>query len=254
MTTPMTTPNIPDEVVDTALCCTPVHDGDEIAMPIDFMRLGSGDDADMILARSIMRTALTAALSARTAPTDGERQRPTDDDLWDQTLRERDEAEEALGEMFQAVTGRPAEWSSAWHYKDAIEEVEDHIAATSAPVVDLQQFVPAVEALASAALTRWHNAVHSRMQDEDIPRLRAEVDAAYDLFNVIDTARPAKAEGEARALLESLLPFAEHHESCGDADSYNNSTFQSCGCGLDSLKEAVSEFIDTARTVSRGDA
>ena len=38
-------------------------------------------------------------------------------------------AEDALGRMFQAVTGRPAEWSSAWGYADAIEEVEEHVAA-----------------------------------------------------------------------------------------------------------------------------
>jgi rubrerythrin len=67
--------------------------------------------------------AITAALSSR----------PSDDDLWDQTIRERDDAEDALGRMFQAVTGRPAEWSSAWHYNDAIEEVEEHTAALSSP-------------------------------------------------------------------------------------------------------------------------
>lgn len=63
MTTPMPTPNIPDEVVDTALCCTPLNkSGDEMAMPIDFMRLGSGSDEDMEAARCVMRAALQAAL------------------------------------------------------------------------------------------------------------------------------------------------------------------------------------------------
>lgn len=46
------------------------------------------------------------------------------------TISERDRAEEALGDMFTAATGRPAEWSSAWGYLDAIEEVEDHVAVT----------------------------------------------------------------------------------------------------------------------------
>ncbi|NLA68013.1 MAG: hypothetical protein GX856_07195 [Gammaproteobacteria bacterium] len=45
------------------------------------------------------------------------------------TIDQRDAAEDALGRMFQAVTGRPAEWSSVWGYVDAIEEVEEHIAA-----------------------------------------------------------------------------------------------------------------------------
>lgn len=44
-------------------------------------------------------------------------------------IDQRDAAEDALGRMFQAVTGRPAEWSSAWGYVDAIEEVEEHVAA-----------------------------------------------------------------------------------------------------------------------------
>lgn len=44
------------------------------------------------------------------------------------TIDQRDAAEDALGRMFQAVTGRTAEWSSAWGYVDAIEEVEEHIA------------------------------------------------------------------------------------------------------------------------------
>ncbi len=59
----MPTPNIPDEVVDTALCCTPLNKfGDEMAMPIDFMRLGSGSDEDMEAARCVMRAALLTAL------------------------------------------------------------------------------------------------------------------------------------------------------------------------------------------------
>src|SRR5690606_37180258 len=57
-------------------------------------------------------TALTRPAATAVVP------RPSDDELWDQTLRERDDAEKSLGDMFQAVTGRSAEWSSAWHYKD----------------------------------------------------------------------------------------------------------------------------------------
>jgi hypothetical protein len=38
-------------------------------------------------------------------------------------------------------------------------------------------------------------------------------------------------------LLSLLLPYAEHHESCGDHDAYNNAEVATCGCGLDALKE-----------------
>lgn len=46
-----------------------------------------------------------------------------------ETIKRRDDAEEALGDMFAAATGRIAEWSSAWGYTDAIDEVEEHVAA-----------------------------------------------------------------------------------------------------------------------------
>lgn len=57
---------VPDWVVDEALFCTPLHDGDELAMPIDLMRLGSPETLDR--ARSAMRAALTAALGAWVVP------------------------------------------------------------------------------------------------------------------------------------------------------------------------------------------
>ncbi len=47
------------------------------------------------------------------------------------TIGQRDAAEDALSRMFQAATGRQAEWSSAWGYVDAIEEVEEHVAAVA---------------------------------------------------------------------------------------------------------------------------
>lgn len=47
--------------VDAALFCTPVtDDGDELAMPIDCMNMGTPEQ--LPLARTIMRAALTAAL------------------------------------------------------------------------------------------------------------------------------------------------------------------------------------------------
>lgn len=45
------------------------------------------------------------------------------------TIDSRDRAEEALSDVFMAVTGREAEWSSAWGFADAIQEVEEHMLA-----------------------------------------------------------------------------------------------------------------------------
>lgn len=62
----MTEIDVPDWVVDEALFCTPVHDGDELAMPIDLMNFGSPEMLDR--ARSAMRAALAAALGAWVVP------------------------------------------------------------------------------------------------------------------------------------------------------------------------------------------
>jgi len=59
------------------------------------------------------------------------------------TIDQRDAAEDALGRMFQAVTGRTAEWSSAWGYVDAIEEVEEHVATLA---TERDQLAAALEA------------------------------------------------------------------------------------------------------------
>lgn len=72
------------------------------------------------------RDALAAALEAAQM---GLRREESDHE---RTIDQRDAAEDALSRMFQAVTGRPAEWSSAWGYVDAIEEVEEHVAALAA--------------------------------------------------------------------------------------------------------------------------
>ena len=106
--------------------------------------------------------------------------RPSDDELWDQTLRERDDAEKALGDMFQAVTGRSAEWSSAWHYKDAIEEVEDHMAmlaaAPAAPkggVVDEAEAAYLQSLGDDPALDGWYPEPLPNRKQADPPRANA---------------------------------------------------------------------------------
>jgi hypothetical protein len=34
-----------------------------------------------------------------------------------------------------------------------------------------------------------------------------------------------------------------HADSCGDRDAYNNASFPSCGCGLDSVTDAAHEAL-----------
>ena len=73
-----------------------------------------------------------AAPSAPVGAEDVQRRLDQEESDHGRTIDQRDAAEDALGRMFQAVTGRPAEWSSAWGYVDAIEEVEEHVAALEA--------------------------------------------------------------------------------------------------------------------------
>lgn len=49
--------------------------------------------------------------------------------------------------------------------------------------------------------------------------------------------------GRLKSLLEDLRPYAQHADSCGDMDAYNNASVESCGCGLDSLLDAVSDAL-----------
>lgn len=44
-----------------------------------------------------------------------------------QLIGERDDAEEALGDMYDAVMGRKPEWSNMFSFSDAIEEVATRI-------------------------------------------------------------------------------------------------------------------------------
>lgn len=44
-------------------------------------------------------------------------------------------------------------------------------------------------------------------------------------------------------LLAAIRPYAQHADSCGDMDAYNNASVESCGCGLDSLLDAASDAL-----------
>ena len=56
--------------------------------------------------------------------------------------------------------------------------------------------------------------------------------------------------GNVHAAVEALLEFADHHESCGDTDAYNNADFETCGCGFDSAREAIWDALDGQRAAA----
>lgn len=87
------------------------------------------------------------------------------------TIGERDRAEEALGDMFTAATGRPAEWSSAWGYPDAIDEVEDHVAVTQRKADAAERRVGELTSLLSDTVGNLHRMGNNEFADCDQERL-----------------------------------------------------------------------------------
>jgi hypothetical protein len=61
-------------------------------------------------------------------------------------------------------------------------------------------------------------------------------------------ASAARVDARVAAILDQCRPYMQHSDECGDQDSYNNvePAFRSCGCGLDSLLEALAQ-PDAAR-------
>lgn len=57
------------------------------------------------------------------------------------TIDDREEAEAALGTAFYMVTGRHPEWSSAFDYADALEELQEHVAYLLAAEEDAQEAI-----------------------------------------------------------------------------------------------------------------
>ena len=78
----------------------------------------------------------------------------------------------------------------------------------------------------------------------------------YKNCNVVPVFRAPPAQGidlgKVHTAVESLLAFADHHESCGDSDSFNNAEFQTCGCGFDSAREQVWDALDGQRDAAPG--
>lgn len=70
--------------------------------------------------------AVLALLHEKTSPSSEEME--AEEAAHMQTIAQRDIAEDALGRMFQVVTGRPAKWSSFWGYESAIQEAKEHVA------------------------------------------------------------------------------------------------------------------------------
>ena len=72
----------------------------------------------------------------------------------------------------------------------------------------------------------------------DIDALRADLADYMRIAN----AEATRAERLAEALL-CVLPFAEHSDSCGDHDAYNNAAVPTCGCGLEAIREHADELL-----------
>ena len=90
--------------------------------------LRSSSDDTIAYWRSMVAERRSAILS-RATPSDDLANRITvlEDDC-DQLMKERDAAEASISDMFEKVTGRPAEWSNLWGYAEAVEEAEEHVA------------------------------------------------------------------------------------------------------------------------------
>lgn len=81
--------------------------------------------AEVVDTLTKMSELLDSLQSVRTQPAAVEPARPTDDELWDQTLRERDHAQSQLDKLTSLILGEPIEWmfhDAKW--QEAIDVME----------------------------------------------------------------------------------------------------------------------------------
>ena len=108
---------------------TPVTGGDlEVAA---YDNIASGQlsrvrpcGANINLVRQSDAQAKIAALEAYVA-----RLRTEDDKALTQVIEERDECEQVINDLYQAVMGYPPEWSNNFGYRDAVKDVVDYVHA-----------------------------------------------------------------------------------------------------------------------------
>ena len=88
----------------------------------------------------------------------------------DKLIRERDENERIIGEMLKAATGRDAEWSSAYSFGDAINDVDEHVTALEKEYDDQKSEAMASEVrikrleLGHAELVRQRDNAQSKLE------------------------------------------------------------------------------------------
>ena len=79
----------------------------------------------------VRRTDMEAQVARVVAEKDAEidRLRASDDADLTQVIRERDECEQVINDLYQVVMGEWPEWSNHFGYRDAVEDVVDYIHA-----------------------------------------------------------------------------------------------------------------------------
>ncbi|POU43908.1 hypothetical protein C3374_22165 [Pantoea sp. PSNIH4] len=150
-----------------------------------------------------------AALQEKVAQRDAQIAKLERDEM--QLIAERDHAEDALADMYQAATGKRPEWSNWFSFADAVEEVESQnselraqIAALTAENVDLKRSIKAVATL-NNRLWKWtscmsYNASYvgepEGMVKGHIREMEKILDASKDKTPATDAAANAlRAEG-----------------------------------------------------------
>lgn len=179
--------------------------------------------AEPELWRPTART-LRAALDALTREAKGQERRHL------KTIDQRDAAEDALGDAYALVTGNQPEWSNAFGYANALEDITNTIAAQSERITALDQR----HEEDAAEVKRLNHALTDC--DAEVLALTARI-ATLEHDAVMSPSLPvitcedlemARTEERAR-----LAPFLRHQEFCpGRGHTNGRIAMEVCHCGL----------------------
>lgn len=175
----------------------------------------------------------------------------------EQVITERDEAEEAAGDFYHAITGKSPEWSNVFGYKEALEEIEAAKEQAEQENLKLREIISkSVAALGngSAALPTCSleffanvpNEIRLTIQAKDQKARELEAalkDIATHKFVNYGVARDGIYEGQYgigvvdghRACASIARLALGHHDAC---------TKGPCNCGYDLLKSQLTKHIE----------